>query len=294
MSWFSKLTGIHLGNVGAPIGAAIGSFIPGVGTALGAGLGQALGSVGSGHSVGQAAAQGVGAYGITKGVSSMFGGSGASAGGSGGGDGVWFDPNTGEEVDPNTPGAVFSPQTGGDGGLTGLVKGIGNGISKIPVTSGANGGNGLSWADILKGAGSAASGVANYAEQEAARKQQADQFNQSIGLQKQIAGQNYGLAQNQQGLTVQSLLNRAPLADKAQYLAMNAAPPQAFQPRDYTQGLSQIQPGAAPQGGAQAQLAANNAASANYRPGAGGVDTSTLKLILSRLGGGASPSPSYT
>lgn len=64
MSWISELTGVHLGNIGAPVGAAIGSVIPGVGTTIGAGLGQALGALGSGKSVGEAAKQGVAAGGI--------------------------------------------------------------------------------------------------------------------------------------------------------------------------------------------------------------------------------------
>jgi hypothetical protein len=123
---------------------------------------------------------------------------------------------------------------------------------------------GLTWGDILKFGGNLASGIASYAGSEAQRKQQAQEFAQSLGL------------------NAQSLLNRAPVADKAQYLAMNSAPPTAFQPRDYTQGLNQLQ--GQPTGGAAAQLAANAAASANYKPGAGGVNTSTLQAILAKLG----------
>ena len=48
MSWLSKATGIHWGNIGAPLGAAIGSVIPGIGTAIGAELGGAIGGL-SGH-----------------------------------------------------------------------------------------------------------------------------------------------------------------------------------------------------------------------------------------------------
>lgn len=66
MSWLSKITGVHLGNVGGPIGAAIGSIIPGVGTAIGGALGQGLGAVGHGDSLGSAALQGAGAYGVGK------------------------------------------------------------------------------------------------------------------------------------------------------------------------------------------------------------------------------------
>lgn len=76
MSWVSDRTGIHLGNIGAPVGAAIGSIIPGVGTALGAALGQGLGALGSGKSVGQAAVQGAGTYGIGKAIGAIPGMSG--------------------------------------------------------------------------------------------------------------------------------------------------------------------------------------------------------------------------
>jgi len=84
MSWFADRTGIHLGNIGAPIGALVGSIVPGVGTALGAGLGQGLGALGSGKGVGTAAGQGAAAYGGAKVLGSVLGG-GNSEGGSGGG-----------------------------------------------------------------------------------------------------------------------------------------------------------------------------------------------------------------
>jgi hypothetical protein len=99
-----------------------------------------------------------------------------------------------------------------------------------------------------------------------------------------------GLADNTQAMTAQSALNRAPLADKAQYLALNQAAPTAFQPRDYTQagGLSNLSTPAS--GGAAKQLQTNAIAANNYTPGAGGVDTSTLQTILARLKA-ANPAP---
>lgn len=66
VSWLSQATGIHLGNIGAPVGAFLGSVIPGVGTALGAGLGQAIGGVGAGHGVAKSALEGAGVYGGSK------------------------------------------------------------------------------------------------------------------------------------------------------------------------------------------------------------------------------------
>lgn len=58
MSWLSNATGIHLGNIGAPIGAALGSVIPGVGTAIGAGLGGAIGGMGHGDGLKSSLLQG--------------------------------------------------------------------------------------------------------------------------------------------------------------------------------------------------------------------------------------------
>lgn len=113
-----------------------------------------------------------------------------------------------------------------------------------------------------------------------------------LDLASRTADRNYGLAQNAQQMAVLNSINRAPMADKGQYLALNHAAPTAFQPRDYTQGLTKVQ--GAPQGGAQAQLAANQAAANNYKPGAGGVDTDTMKLIMGRLGVGGTPSSTNT
>ncbi len=91
-------------------------------------------------------------------------------------------------------------------------------------------------------------------------------------------------------------LNRAPLADKGQYLAMNIKPPMPFQPRDYTQqsqgGLQALR--GAPTGGAAEQLAANNMASANYRTGAGGYNTDVYKSLLESVSGGQFKSPQNT
>lgn len=92
---------------------------------------------------------------------------------------------------------------------------------------------------------------------------------------------------------LQDKINRAPLADKGQYLAMNFTPPMPFQPRDYTQGGIQALRGA-PQGGAQAQMQANNMAQANYRTGAGGYNADTYKNLLYSLTGQKSPTNTTT
>lgn len=184
----------------------------------------------------------------------------------------------------------------GDGGLTGTVKSAA-GMLGLGGNGKGIGGSGLTLADILGFAGNTAAGVADFSQNEAARKQAAEQFAQSLEQRKAEAAQQgsqfdktYGITANTQAIGAADRLNRAPLADKGQYLALNHAAPVAFQPRDYTR-TGMPQQSAPPIGGAQAQLAANEAAQANYKAGAGGVNTDTLKMILSRLGypGGASP-----
>lgn len=144
----------------------------------------------------------------------------------------------------------------------------------LPGGTPPSGNSGSSWTQwlgpVLGFAGSAAQGYANYAGSKAGVDEQKREFN------------------NTQLLAIQNLLNRAPLADKGQYLAMHMAPPTPFQPRDYTQGLGQVRGQAT--GGAAAQMAANNAAAMNYRPGAGGVDTMALRTLMARAGG---PPQSY-
>ncbi len=151
---------------------------------------------------------------------------------------------------------------------------------------------GLTWGDILKFGGNLAGGIGQYAMSESQLKQQADEFAKTLEEQKAIQAQQdaqfqktYGLSANNQMMGAQSQLNRAPLADKGQALALNMAAPTPFQPRDYTQGGTNAIRGT-PTGGAAAQVAANSAAAANYKAGDGGVDTSVLKMILQRLGAG--------
>lgn len=241
MSWLSDRTGIHLGNVGAPVGALVGSFfgMP----QLGAALGQGVGSLGAGKNIGQSALSGAEVYGGSKLL-----GAGANALGFG----------------ADKIGSGDYGTSSGDGAMPD------NSSSGLPF--------GLTAGDLLKFVGNTAGGVANYAQDEASRKQQLAEF---------MA--NYGLSANQQMMTAQSQLNRAPLADKGQYLALNQAAPTAFQPRDYTKGFGAApgQFGSMATGGPAAQLAANQAASAAYVPGAGNVNTGTLRMILQRLGGGS-------
>lgn len=142
---------------------------------------------------------------------------------------------------------------------------------------------GLTWSDLLKFGGTALGTYATYEQNKKGQQQQQNQFDQTIGLSKEA--QDASLA-----MRAANGINRAPLADRGQYLALNAPAPTAFHPRDWTQGGIGAVRGQAT-GGAAAQLAANSAASANYKPGMGGVDTSTLQMILNKTGYGRPPVP---
>lgn len=231
---------------------------PAAGAAVGAGL-----NYSQTHDLGQAALAGVKDYGLGK----LAGVAGNIPGVSAVGDKLG---TVARGVENAVPGLGTIADTAGD-----VQSWLGSKLPSVnlPKISGGDGQGGLSWGDILKAGGGLATGIADYASSEAARKQQADQF-----------AKTYGLQANQQMLGIQNQLNRAPLADKGQYLALNAAAPTAFQPRDYTQGLDKLQGQSS--GGPAAQLAANQITASNYKPGAGNVDTSTLKLLMQRLQGG--------
>lgn len=133
---------------------------------------------------------------------------------------------------------------------------------------------GITLGDVLGLLGGIGSGIANYSLSKDQLAQQAAEF-----------AKQYGLASGEAALAAKSQLNRAPLADKGQYLALNAAAPTPFQPRDYTSGGLGATRGS-PTGGAAQQLAANAITANTYKPGMGGVDTSTITQFLKSLGYG--------
>lgn len=92
-----------------------------------------------------------------------------------------------------------------------------------------------------------------------------------------------GNSEAQLNVQAQTALNKAPMADKAQALLLSrmGAAPTAFKPRDWTAKLSNIEGEAT--GGPADSLAAGQRAAAAYTPGAGGVDTSALKLLQQRM-----------
>ncbi len=185
-----------------------------------------------------------------------------------------------------------------------LVKAAGSMVKGIPVVGGVvqgledlggavpggmnsggvpGGSGGLTAQDILHLVGGAGSAAANYMGNQAGIAERQREYNRTTGD-----------TEGQMAVGVQNRLNTAPMADNAQYLLMSklGAPPTAFHPRDITQpgGANNLNTPAT--GGAADQLAANQAASAKYTPGAGGVDTSALQLLLQKLKGSAYGSPS--
>ena len=166
----------------------------------------------------------------------------------------------------------------------------GTGASAAPSLAAGAGGaaatNGLSTADLLKLGGSALTAGTNYAESAAQLAERAKEFAATNALNTQNTAVNEG----NDAVATQNKLNTAPLADQSQYMLQKglSAPPAPFQPRDYTQpgGTNNLLTPAT--GGAAGQLAANRAASASYTPGAGGVDTSALQLLLAKLKGSGS------
>lgn len=111
-------------------------------------------------------------------------------------------------------------------------------------------------------------------------------------LQERIAGRTQGQGQferttgnteAQAAVRAQTQLNAAPMADKAQALLlsrMGVAPGQ-FQGRDYTKGTSDLTRSAvAPSSGVTSAM---QSAAAGYRPGDGGVDTSTMRMLLDKM-----------
>lgn len=175
------------------------------------------------------------------------------------------------------------------GGMAGLTAKAQQAVAAGQSTANALGIPGLKWGDILKGAGA---GIEAYTQQQDTAAQLAErkrEFDQSQAQQQAQYARSISNAESQQAAQLQSLVNRAPMADKAQSLLMSrmSAAPTAFKPRDYTQGLSNIQPGQTASGGPADQMASAQTAAANYTPGSGGVNTDTYNLLLNRLKGNA-------
>jgi hypothetical protein len=222
---------------------------------------------------------------------SSSGGASNGSGSSSGSNGVSVTPQQAQTINSlggmysHTSGGLMSPKFGSSPTSaynefgtpsfsgSGLNTGSGGGTTSSGGSSTPNF-YGITLGDVLGLLGGIGSGVANYNLSKSQLAQQAAEF-----------AKQYGLATGEAALQAKSQLNRAPLADKGQYLALNAAAPTPFQPRDYTnQGLNATRGSAT--GGAAQQLAANAITANSYKPGMGGVDTSTLQQFLKSLGYG--------
>lgn len=118
------------------------------------------------------------------------------------------------------------------------------------------------------------------AEQQAARAQSGGQFERTTGD-----------TEAQAAVRAQTQINAAPMADKAQALLLKrmGVTPGAFQPRDYTQGDSALRtPFTAPGQNVATQMQQN---AQNYKAGDGGVDTSTVRMLLEKMKAGGFKAP---
>lgn len=299
---WAALAGGVLGNVGGGAlgnagdilrntvkGAATGAMAGGAGAALGssvasgAGLGATVGNVVRGAIAGPGSAMGsLGkALGVGKTVTGALPGGAPSGAPTGLSDAelrLLSNASTPYNElpalpDMSVPGTRDTPRSPAPGGMPAMDGG---------TPGGGLWGSGLSPSDLLKMAGDAVTRGMDYRQQQALLEQQKQQFNRTQGN-----------LEGQQAVAVQNRLNTAPMADNAQYLLMSklGVPPTAFKPRDYTQAGGATNLTTPATGGAADQLAANQAASAKYTPGAGGVDTSALQLLLSKLKNSAYGTP---
>ena len=149
------------------------------------------------------------------------------------------------------------------GGLGGIAGGLGKALG------------GLSASDWLKAIGGGVEGAMNYKNQQGLLDQRKREFERTQGM-----------AEGQQAVKAQQLLNAAPAADQAAYLlrARMGAAPQTFAPRDYTR-TGPANMGVAT-GGPATQIAAGQQAAASYRPGMGGYNTDILDLFRKKMAAG--------
>lgn len=136
------------------------------------------------------------------------------------------------------------------------------------------------------------------AQRQAEMGMSGEQFEKTLG-QRQAEeatrsgefGRTTGNTEAQIAVQAETAMNKAPMADKAQalLLARMGAAPQSFQPRDITRGIPQFRAGAS--GGPSNVTATMQNAASSYKPGAGGVDTTALKLLQQRMLAGKQQNP---
>lgn len=192
-----------------------------------------------------------------------------------------FNPNTYQPhptssySDPTRP----PPSQSGGNWVWDLAKGVWNFVS-------SNAG------DILQTGAGLVEGYMSSADRQKQLDELRRQYDESLKQRQSEFDRGFGEQQtNRQDQEAQiavqaaTRLNAAPIADRAQalVLARMGVSPDAFQPRDYTRGTQDLTrtttaPGANVAGAMQR-------AAADYRPGQGGYDTTTLKMLLDRMKG---------
>ena len=280
-----------VGNFLKNIAPAV-ALIPGVGPLVSAALAAAGQAIIPGANLGDAVKAGVTGAAEGAGVSALSGITGLSGVIGGGSSAAGSAASAIPDAATMDPGALAgaADATGGVNAATmapgALASAADAGSGSSGILSGLTGSSGLTTLDILKGIGGGVEAYTKQANDAATLAEKKREFDATNAL----STQNTAVTEGQNAVATQNKLNTAPLADKSQYLlnASMSAPPTAFKPRDYTQpgGTNNLATPAS--GGAAAQLAANQAASSSYTPGAGGVDTSTLQLLLSKLKGSGS------
>lgn len=188
---------------------------------------------------------------------------------------------------------------GGTAAASGAAKAAGAGGGAMDWLKGKLGGvTGGDWLNALgtgvggyldyKGAGQdREQSIAQFAE--AMKQRQAEaataagQFDRNLANTQGQFDRTQDATEGQLAVRAETAINKAPLADKSQALLMArmGASPTAFQPRDFTSSLSNINRPAS--GGPADSIAASRTAAAGYQPGQGGVKTDALKLIRDRM-----------
>ena len=181
--------------------------------------------------------------------------------------------------DPSALIALLSGKAQG-GGATAPAQG-----SAKPAT-GTTPTSNMSAADWLKTIGGGINTGLDYQANKDKLAENKRQFDATLGQRAGEFNRSQGQSEALGAASAQNLLNRAPMADQAQYMtrARMSAPPTAFAPRDFTRtGLTPQTMQAPAQGGPQDAMAASRIAAAGYKPGSGGVDTSVLDMLKKKM-----------
>lgn len=184
--------------------------------------------------------------------------------------------DVGNAVGNAIPGSIYdgpSGSTGGDGKTPSKTS-----LDYVnQLLKGSTGG------DILNTIGRGIGGYMSNEQAQAALAQRKAEFDQTAAQRKAEYERTTGNSEATSAANAEQAINRAPLADKAQYqlMARMGVAPTAFKPRDYTQGLSNI--ASTPTGGYGDVMDTMGNAAKSYTTGAGGLDTAAIQLLKNRM-----------